>query len=86
MMQEIFMWGELPKKYKKRLNIIAFVYLPILMILALALSTWIAKLLRFNVDVKGVAIVFCSFIPLYFICLRTAYKKIRKMSVIEDKD
>ena len=58
------MWGELPKKYKKRLNIIAFIFLPILMILALLLSTWIAKLLRFNIDEKGIAIVFCSFIPL----------------------
>jgi len=80
------MWSELPKKYKKRLNIIAFIFLPILMILALLLSTWIAKLLRFNVDEKGIAIVFCSFIPLYFICLRAAYKKIREMHMMDGED
>ena len=74
------MWGDLPVACKKKLNILAFAYLPFLLILSLILGVWIAKLMQLRVDTKGVILVLICFIPLYLLCLRAAYKKLKEMT------
>lgn len=78
------MWGDLPVVYKKKLNILAFAYLPFLFILSLIFGAWIANLVQLRVDNKGFILVLICLIPLYFLCLRAAYKRMKEMAY-EDK-
>jgi hypothetical protein len=78
------MWGNLPLKYKRKLNVIVFLFLPILFVIGFFLSTWTVKQLNYPIDRKGLLIVSISLIPLYLICVKTIYKKIREKSNMEN--
>ena len=69
------MWGDLPKDQKKRLNFLAFCYFPVLIAIAFFLGAWVANFVQLRVDTFGVilAIVCCT--AIYFISVRTAYRK-----------
>jgi hypothetical protein len=80
MIEVLYMWGDLPVESKKKLNILAFVYLPFLLVVALFLGVWIANLVQLHVDIIGFILVLICFVPLYFICLKAAYKKVKENS------
>lgn len=74
------MWGDLPVSYKRKLNVLAFFYLPFLLSIALFLGVWISKLVQLSVDIIGFIFVFISLVQLYSICLFAAYKKMNEMA------
>lgn len=75
------MWGNLPSKYKKKLNIIVFIFFPVLFTIGFFLSAWTVRQLNLTIDKKGLLVVFISLIPLYFISVKSVYKKIKKASM-----
>lgn len=78
---EFRMWGNLPSKYKKKLNIIVFIFFPVLFTIGFFLSAWTVRQLNLTIDKKGLLVVFISLIPLYFISVKSVYKKIKKASM-----
>lgn len=73
------MLDKLPKQYKRRFKIVAFVALPICFFIGLILSTLIAYKLNFVIDRTGFIIVSLSLVPLYIMCLYWVYQKLLKM-------
>ena len=79
------MWGDLPQEYKKKLNILTFAYLPILLAIALILSLLIANLVQLRIDFKSFILVLFCFLLLYFVCLFSSYKESKSLSMEEKK-
>lgn len=65
-------------KYKRRYRIIIFVALPICFALGFFLSTEIAELVGYRIDLKGNIIVLLSFVPLYVMSVIVAKKEVLK--------
>ena|GEM_PF-5338122 len=74
------MWGNVNQEYKRRLNIISFIVLPIIMVMAIFIGIWIVRILNFEIDSTGILFVSISTIPLYLICIRAAYQKAKEKS------
>ena len=72
------MCDKMPEEYRNRYNLIVFIVLPLCFIIGFFLSTKVALLLNFQVDLKGKAFVLLSFVPLYIMCVRVVHRKLRE--------
>ena len=75
------MWDKLNHEYKRRLSIIPFIVLPLLMVMAIYIGTWVVRILNFRLDSKTILFVSIGVVPLYLICIRAAYKKAKEKSI-----
>ena len=71
---------KLSDRMKKRFYTISFIVLPILFISGFFICIRIAGALSYNVEDRGILLVALSFIPLYLICVFTAYRALSKKS------
>lgn len=74
------MWDNLNQEYKRRLSIISFIVLPILMVMAIFIGTWVVKIFNFRLDSTAILFVSAGMVPLYLICIRAAYKTAKEKS------
>jgi len=72
------MWNELPEEHKKRFNTIVFVAGPICCIVGFVLSTKVARLVGFQVDLQGIVFVFVGMLVVYIISVLNLYRYIQK--------
>jgi di/tricarboxylate transporter len=79
------MLGKIPRERRRRYKIIIFIVLPTCFIIGFLLSTKVALLLDYKVDLKGVIIVTFSLIPLYIMSVLVVNRKLREKE-IEKKD
>ncbi len=68
---------KLPHQQKNRFYIISFVVLPILFLIGFFISIKIGGILNYKVDNRAILLVAFSFVPLYFLCLFTAYRVLK---------
>lgn len=67
-----------PKEVKKKYKFIAFIYIPFLFLLSFAFGSWIAKLLNFQIDLKGVLFALCGLTVVYLITIKYFFAKVRE--------
>lgn len=79
------MLGKIPRERRRRYKIIIFIVLTTCFIIGFLLSTKVALLLDYKVDLKGVIIVTFSLIPLYIMSVLVVNRKLREKE-IEKKD
>jgi multisubunit Na+/H+ antiporter MnhG subunit len=77
------MFDELPQSYRKRMKIIAFIVLPILIIAATIFFVTIANYLNVLGELKYILFIFLSQIFIYFACCQGAYKNLKKESEMD---
>ena len=69
---------ERPKEIKKKYKFIAFIYIPFLLLLSFVFGSWVAKMLNFQIDLKGVLFAICGLIVVYLITIKSFFAKVRE--------
>jgi uncharacterized membrane protein YoaK (UPF0700 family) len=74
------MWDDLEKKIRRKLNIIVFIVLPILMVLGFFVGMVIAEILQYSIDSKAIMLAAFGVFLLYLVCIKSAYDKAKDKS------